>query len=180
MSSASDDVVAALAAEVAGLRDRVQQLEQLDAKPARTATATHEDAFWALDGLRSRLTASVEPSTGAVLLTGTLKLPTGAPVEWQQAADTAGLLETSWEERAATFAALSHPVRLELLRQVLHGTNTTAELAELEDLGTTGQLHHHLRQLLATGWLRNSGRGKYEVPAARIVPLLVCMTAVER
>ena len=69
--------------------------------------------------------------------------------------------------------ALSHPVRLRLLQQVLNGTATTAELADDETLGTTGQLHHHLRALVAAGWLTSTGRGRWSIPAPRIIPLLV-------
>jgi len=76
--------------------------------------------------------------------------------------------------------ALGHPVRLELLRHILLGTHATADLAEMESLGTTGQLHHHLRQLVATGWVRQSGRGSYEIPASRVVPLLACLIGAQR
>lgn len=112
-------------------------------------------------------------------LVGAVTLPTGAPVAWQQTAGTAGLFEVEWEGRAAAFAALGHPVRLELLRQILSGIHATADLASIESLGTTGQLHHHLRQLLSSGWLKQSGRGSYEVPPARMVPLLACLVAAE-
>jgi predicted transcriptional regulator len=71
-------------------------------------------------------------------------------------------------------------VRLELLRHIVSGVRATAELAEIASLGTTGQLHHHLRQLVAAGWVRQSGRGAYEVPASRIVPLLACVTGAQR
>ncbi|WP_051715621.1 hypothetical protein [Streptomyces bikiniensis] len=43
--------------------------------------------------------------------------------------------------------------------------------------GTTGQIYHHLRQLTGAGRLHTSGRGRYEVPAARVVPLLMALTA---
>lgn len=136
--------------------------------------------FWALDGLRARRPEHPSTESGTVMLTGSVTLPDGTPVEWQQGAGTAGLLEVDWTDRAATLAALGHPVRVELLRHVLSGTRTTADLAAIDSLGTTGQLHHHLRQLLTAGWLRQAGRGTYEVPPSRVVPLLVCLVAVER
>ncbi|MDN5894474.1 MAG: helix-turn-helix domain-containing protein [Nocardioides sp.] len=167
MSPPSQD----FAAELASLRDRVTRLEE-DA-----ATSPDPDTFWALEGLRARRAEHPATADGVVLLTGSLTLPTGEPVEWQQAGATASLLEEDWSERAVSLAALSHPVRLDLLRRVLGGTRTTAGLAD--ELGSTGQLHHHLRQLVAAGWLRQRGRGAYEVPAARVVPLLVVLTAVQ-
>jgi hypothetical protein len=75
------------------------------------------------------------------------------------------------------FDALSHPVRLQLVQRVLNGTTSTAELAEAESLGTTGQLHHHLRALVAAGWLTSTGRGRWGVPGPRIIPLLVMIAA---
>ncbi|GIG35538.1 winged helix-turn-helix domain-containing protein [Cellulomonas pakistanensis] len=168
-------------ADLDDLRDRVAALERrLGAPPAPAAGPRDGDDFWALSALRARLADHESTSDGAVVLVGSLRLPTGEPVSWQQGAGTAGLLEIDWSDRAPAFAALGSPVRIELLRHVLAGTRSTAELAALEQLGTTGQLHHHLRQLLAAGWLRQSGRGAYEVPAARVVPLLACLAAVER
>lgn len=138
------------------------------------------DAFWALTGLQRRNAADPTTEDGAVMLVGSLTLPTGAPVAWQVTIGAAGLLESDWTDRAATLSALAQPVRVEILRQVLRGVTTTAGLAALDTGGTTGQLHHHLRQLLAAGWLRQSGRGSYEVPAPRVVPLLACLAGAER
>lgn len=67
--------------------------------------------------------------------------------------------------------------RLRLLREILGGLRTAAELAALDEAGTTGQIHHHLRQLTGAGWLHAAGRGRYEIPPVRVVPLLVVLTA---
>lgn len=174
-------------AEVTALRETVEHLVQrVDALERRNADAgtlaeaggPSSSVLWALDGLKRRLADHPATSDGAILLTGALTLPTSEPVEWQQAAGTAELIQTEWSDRVAPITALAHPVRLELLRQVLLGVRTTAALADTHTLGSTGQLHHHLRQLVAGGWLRHSGRGSYEIPATRVVPLLVTLTAV--
>ncbi|WP_110207352.1 ArsR/SmtB family transcription factor [Nocardioides daejeonensis] len=167
------------------LGDRVDALEAAattsrPAAPAGPAVHRDDDAFWALNGLTVRLPDHPATVDGAVLLVGQLTLPTGEPVSWQQATGTAGLLDSDWGDRAAAFAALGHPVRLELLRHVLSGTRATARLSEMDSLGTTGQLHHHLRQLLAAGWLHQTGRGSYDVPPARVVPLLACLSGAAR
>lgn len=170
-----------LRAEVRALTERIDAVErQRDAAPQKVPPLSSGDAFWALTGLNARLADDVSTADGAVMLVGSLTLPTGAPVSWQQGVGTAGLLEAEWGDHAAGFAALGHPVRLELLRHILSGVHSTAELASIEGLGTTGQLHHHLRQLVTSGWVRQSGRGNYEVPAARIVPLLAGVLGVER
>ena len=171
--------------EIQDLATRVASLEKAaaDERPEQASKESPAlkpgDEFWALSGLKARLGEHPSMEQGAVALVGAVTLPTGAPVAWQQTAGTAGLFEVEWDGRAAAFAALGHPVRLELLRHICSGVHATAELASIESLGTTGQLHHHLRQLLSSGWLKQSGRGSYEVPPARMVPLLVCLVAAE-
>ncbi|MEJ1089596.1 helix-turn-helix domain-containing protein [Microbacterium sp. Mu-80] len=173
--------------QVHALAERLEALERLrdderqrEHQQERAAPIGDSDTFWALDGLNARLADDATTADGAVMLVGSLTLPTGAPVSWQVGRGTAGMLEVDWSDHAAVFAALGHPVRIELLRHILSGVQTTAELAQVEGLGTTGQLHHHLRQLVSAGWVRQSGRGSYEVPATRVVPLLVCVLGVER
>lgn len=165
---------------VRALGARIDELERRADAPAEPRATVGGDGFWGLEGLQARLPDDESTADGAVMIVGSLTLPTGASAAWQQTGGTAGLLEDGWSERAATIAALGSPVRLELVRRILCGASTTAELAEGEDLGTTGQLHHHLRQLVAAGWVRHSGRGRYEIPAARIVPLLALVLGAER
>jgi hypothetical protein len=52
-----------------------------------------------------------------------------------------------------------------------------ADLAELDEVGTTGQIYHHLRRLTGAGWLHTTARGHHEVPPGRVVPLLVVLSA---
>lgn len=168
-----------------GLSERLAELEQRVAKLERDATAAPastaeltRDAFWALDGLRERLPAE---GAGAVLFTGVVDLPTGEHYEWQNGARVDDLVpagaDRDWGDGAAALAALGHPVRLQLLHAILHGTRTAAELTALDGVGTTGQIYHHLRQLSATGWLRTTSRGHYAVAPERVIPLLVVLAA---
>ncbi|GAA2260597.1 helix-turn-helix domain-containing protein [Streptomyces amakusaensis] len=162
---------------VAELERRLAALEESrEAAPPPPTTTGGE--FWALNGFREQL-AEIGADTGGVLFTGSVRLPTQERYEWQYGALTDGLLdgEGDWAGVADSLAALGHAVRLRLLREILGGRRTAAELAELEGLGTTGQIYHHLRQLTAAGWLRTAARGRYEVPATRVVPLLVALTA---
>jgi hypothetical protein len=167
---------------VARLEERVARLEAAAGAPALTAGApapgpeTPDPAeagdFWALRGLQARVGAP-----GAVVFAGTVHLPGGSRVEWQEARPAGELLADDWSQAAAGLTALAHPVRLLLLREVLLGTGTVAALSELPSLGTSGQLYHHLRQLVSAGWLRSSARGQYAVPAERVVPLLTVLAA---
>lgn len=156
-----------LAERLAALEERVAALEGRGGPDPKT--------FWALHGLRDRLPADV----GGVLFTGAVPLPTGEYYEWQQGATTEDLLGADWSELSGAFAALGHPVRLLLLRLILSGVHSTAELQERDELGTTGQLYHHLRQLVSAGWLQVTGRGNYAVPGSKVVPLLVLLAAVQ-
>ena len=151
--------------------DRIDALEErLAALEARVGAAgpRYADEFWALRGLQERL-----GEQSAVLFTGSVTLPTGEHLEWQEAVATDPLLEADPTAAVDALSALAHPVRLQLVHKVLHGRRTVPELSE--GLGTTGQLYHHLRQLVAAGWLATSGRGRYEVPPTRVVPLLTLL-----
>ncbi|MGW6296376.1 ArsR/SmtB family transcription factor [Streptomyces sp. NPDC055058] len=157
---------------VAALERRLAALE--DAQ--RTAPRLGDGDFWALQGFKDQL-AELGAADGGVLFTGAVRLPTGEQYEWQHGTLTQGLLDGDWQEAAEAFAALGHPVRLRLLREITGGRRTAAELAELDGVGTTGQIYHHLRQLTAAGWLHTTGRGRHEVPPGRVVPLLVALSA---
>ncbi|MFD9909941.1 ArsR/SmtB family transcription factor [Streptomyces sp. NPDC059063] len=158
---------------VADLERRIAALE--GAGPA--APAVTDGDFWALDGLKAQL-AGLGAEDGGVLFTGAVRLPTGERYDWQYGQVTGDVLDADPAVAAESFAALGHPVRLRLLREILGGRRTAAELAALDGIGTTGQIYHHLRQLTAAGWLQTTGRGRHEVPAGRVVPLLVALSAV--
>lgn len=167
-----EERVAALEEQVAALTARLPEPPSVAGDRAgRTG-----EVFWALEGLKRRL----PDAAGAVLYTGVVEAAEGERYEWQYAATTADLMTTDWSEAASTMSALAHPVRLLLLREVLGGRHAVAELSEVEGLGTSGQLYHHLRQLVGAGWLRTNGRGQYIVPPERVVPLLVTLTAARR
>ncbi len=163
---------------VAALERRVAALEA-EGTPGAVRGAQEpaaEDGFWALEGLKSRLGGEGDGS-GAVLFTGAVRTPAGARYEWQYGLPVQEVLDADWSQAAECFAALGHAVRMRLLREILAGRDTVAELARLDGLGTTGQIYHHLRQLTAAGWLHAAARGRYEVPPVRVVPLLVALAA---
>ncbi|MGI5145884.1 ArsR/SmtB family transcription factor [Plantactinospora sp. CA-294935] len=163
---------------VAELERRLAALEErADAPAAPPQPPPGEGDFWALDGLKARL-AALGAERGGVLYTGSVRSPSHERYDWQYGLPTEALLDGEagdWSDVADSFAALGHPVRLRLLREILAGRRTVAELTALDGLGTTGQAYHHLRQLAAAGWLHSPGRGRYEVPAGRVVPLLVAV-----
>lgn len=151
---------------------------------------TGDDTFWALRGLEER-TAGLEH--GAVLFTGSVTVAAGL-VQWQYARPADALLALGeptaaddpaaespdrLSSTAARLAAIGSPVRLRLLLAVANGTTTLVDLGELDGIGTTGQVYHHVRVLTAAGWLQSAGRGRVAIPPARIVPLLAAVAAME-
>lgn len=162
-----EDRLRALEARVAALEG-----ERTDTRPSGSPPQSGD--FWALDTLTARHPA------GAVVFAGHVSLPTGAAYGWQQAAHAPDLLASGWEDAAPALAALGHPLRLTLLRAVLHGQDTTAAFQAHPELAGAGKLYHHLRELQAAGWLVAEGRGRYGVPAGRVVPLLVILHATGR
>ena len=159
---------------LAALEQRVAALEQALQRPS--GGTPDPDLFWALEGLLSRV-----DDPGAVMITGHVTLPDGRAARWQESAGTADLLAGDWSQHVAALAALAHPARIRLLQEVLRGTATTAnDLVRIDGMGTSGQVYHHLRQLVAAGWLNTLGGGRYEVPAARVVPLLTTVLGARR
>jgi DNA-binding transcriptional ArsR family regulator len=154
------------------LAHRLQALEARVDTLEASSSAPRPGGPPVLDLLRAEA-----PEGGGVAFAGSLALPGHRRVEWQMGHPAAGLMDADWSDTAPALAALGHPVRLRLLNAVLSGTQDTAALAGTLGDGTTGQLHHHLRELTATGWLRAERRGRYEVPADRVVPLLVAVAA---
>lgn len=153
---------------MASLEERVAALEA--ALATRPAASPADGDWWLLETVRDR-----HPE-GAVAFGGTAQLAEGEAA-WQWEASTGDLLDQDWTGHAARLDALAHPVRLRLLQLVLTGTHATAELAADPELGTTGQLHHHLRALVAGGWLVSAGRARWAVPAPKIIPLLAIVSA---
>ncbi|GAB7050681.1 helix-turn-helix domain-containing protein [Catenuloplanes indicus] len=141
--------------------------------PAAPAPAPG-DRFFALNGVKDSIGAGT-------VYAGHVELPTGEVYDWQWGPVPLPVtLDADWSASVGVLSALANPVRLRLLREVLLGTRGATELGALDGLGTTGQLYHHLKQLVSAGWLRSPARGVYEVPGDRVVPLLVILTASVR
>jgi DNA-binding transcriptional ArsR family regulator len=164
--------VRALEERLAGLPSPADPVEPAVSLPKPAIDPENAaEVFWALEGLAAR-------GPDAVLYAGSATPAGQGPVRWQITRSSAELLAEDWAERAATISALGHPVRLRILQLVVSGEATTAaELAAAEGLGSTGQIYHHLRQLVAAGWLRATSRGHHDVPAERVVPLLAILSA---
>lgn len=150
------------------------------ATPAHSNTADHhtppdpsadDDPYWVLTGLQER-----HPDADVILYAGTMSAGDGV-YRWQYGLPTESVLEGDFADAAPVLTALAHPVRLALVQAVLTGTHTTADLAALPGIGTSGQVYHHLNLLASGGWLRSPRRGRWEVPGERTIPLLALVMA---
>lgn len=167
-----------LNARIVELERRVEALETGNGAEGREVVVPVDD-LWACNQLHQDFAAAGEKH-GGVIFAGAVRLPTDERYGWQKQFTTDEIIADDSDEAAECLAALGSPVRLRLLRAILGGRRTAAELAELDGVGTSGQIYHHLRQLAAVGWLHTAGRGRFEVPAGRVVPLLVALASARR
>jgi DNA-binding HxlR family transcriptional regulator len=174
---AVNDIFTTITTLLAELRRLEAQLHdlRLSLSPDDAARLRHqEEPFWALNTLREKL----QDQAGSILFTGISTLPPGQQVEWQREHRLTELLKVDWQDFASALSALGHPVRLGILQAMLRGQHATQELQQLPEMGTSGQLYHHLRELQISGWVRQVGRNNYVIQETRIIPLLTVLAAV--
>ncbi|UVI29985.1 ATP-binding protein [Paenibacillus spongiae] len=88
------------------------------------------------------------------------------------------ILSTDGEKAAKVVGALGHKQRLDIIRTILQEPMSGAELVERLNMGTTGQLYHHLKALLGADLLQQDDRGgRYSIPRHRTLPLLLLLAA---
>ncbi len=77
------------------------------------------------------------------------------------------------EPLAQLFAALASPHRIVILRTLWDGPRSSQSLQETVGMSSTGQLYHHLKELLAAGLLIQRGGREYTLAPAKRV--LICL-----
>src|SRR5262245_46477472 len=87
------------------------------------------------------------------------------------------LAATAHDDFATVFAALGNPVRLRIVAALATADLTTSALAELLGQPSTGQLFHHLKELLSAGIVHQPQRGTYALRHAHVIPLLTMICA---
>lgn len=101
----------------------------------------------------------------------------GGAVVWQIVRGWTDVLTETGERSAALFTALASPSRLRIVTALTAGEVTTAELARRLGQPSTGQLFHHLKELLAAGVIYQPVRGTYAIRREHAVPLLTILCA---
>ncbi|MCE2990626.1 MAG: ArsR/SmtB family transcription factor [Burkholderiales bacterium] len=166
---------AALQAAIASLSARIERLESALASRQPAASNLEAEKYWVLHRLQQG--EESRERKGEIVYAGVATLPTGEQYLWQRHGSVAALLKSEWSGFDAVIAALGHPVRLRLLKLILGGKSSKAELEAAAEVGTSGQLYHHLKILQDAGWVRSLERGQYGVPGERVVPLLAILLA---
>lgn len=153
----------------ADLERRISAIEAL--LRTRPEAARTENPYWILEGIQERAEGA-----GEVHYAGVFRADEDRAVEWQYGLAVSSLTDLTWGDFAPSVTALAHPVRLEILKELLVTPKTVAELAAQDAYGTTGQIYHHVNKLESAGWLSPTGQGRHSVPAARVIPVLALMT----
>lgn len=160
-------------AAAGGVGNEASPTEPASAGDASAATPAFPEQFWALNALREHV-----PSPGGVVYAGSVDLPIGH-LDFQWARSTDALREADWADRAPRLDALGHPLRLAILRLLLGGERTVAQIVDELELASTGVAYHHLNHLQTGGWVTSPRRGAWTIPAGRVIPLLTIITALE-
>lgn len=151
-----------------------ERLAVLEGGPSRRPPA-RRGAWWLLDNLTA-VDAERDGVGGSVAYGGVTRTPGGGELVWQAEHAVADVLATDLAAAASVLAALGHPVRLELVSRILLGSHTLAQLQHVPGARTTGQVHHHLRELRSAG-LVLAARNHFTVVPQRVVPALVAVAA---
>jgi len=169
-----------MSAAIERLQARVDALEAASAGGADApGPALSGERWWLLENLARNTgpTFSRGEVQGSLAYGGRVRAPGAGELVWQLEPAVPDVMEADLGAVSAVLGALGHPLRLEILRRLLLGARTLAELQEIPSTGTSGQVHHHLRELRAVGLVVSQRRNHYAIPPDRAVPLLVIVAA---
>jgi DNA-binding transcriptional ArsR family regulator len=96
---------------------------------------------------------------------------------WQREHDWGDVRAQADDATARVLGALGNPVRLRIVAVLLVRPATTAELTEQLDQPSTGQLFHHLKELLTAGLIHQPVRGTYSIRRQDVIPVLAPLAA---
>lgn len=158
---------------VADLVVRVAALEA--GRPSGRPAASSDLSI--VRSLVSELATGVESAAdnGTVLYAGA-GTAVGGVIAWQMDRTWNELTELEPGPIARLLAALGNPQRVKIVQALVHAPATTAELSGRLDEPSSGQLFHHLKELLAAGVVYQPQRGTYAVRQQHIVPLLTVIS----
>lgn len=157
-----------------GLSQRIERLEKIVARHEKLIPNQGESENDFFDPY----VAPGKTGHGTINFSGQFQ-ETGGSISFSWTKHPQDLLEHSWQSSFTRLAALAHPQRAMILKQLLKEPCTVSELCRLEVTSSTGTAYHHLNDLEASGWVQKGQGGVYEIPSERIIPLFVIVSASE-
>jgi DNA-binding transcriptional ArsR family regulator len=173
----SQDRLTALEEQMAVLRNRLTALEEQMAASASAGVPTA--SFQARTAVSPPDSEAPTSQTGTIQGTlsyaGTIRLA-GRPFRFQQRLPAQSLFEVAPDLLAQIFAALSSPHRVIILRTLCEKPCTAQQLQEILGMGSAGQLYHHLKELLAAGFITQRERSSaYTIEPAKVIPICAAL-----
>ena len=173
----SQDRLTELEEQMAVLRTRLTELEEQVASAVSAGVLT--------SSFQARTTSSPPDSEaptsqagtiqGTLSYTGTIQLA-GRPFRFQQRLPAQSLFEVAPEVLSQIFAAFSIPHRVIILRTLCERSCTAQQLQEVLGMGSSGQLYHHLKELLATGLITQRERSSvYTIDPPKVIPICAAL-----
>ena len=169
-------------AERARLDDVERRLTAIEQRLAETDGAARERRRAAIGvdvDLLERLAArdADREVGGSVLYAGAVRVGQRR-YAWHREHAARDLIEgVDADALAPVLFALASGVRLRIVLELARGQRTGPELSERVDAGSTGQLYHHLGELMRAGVLAQPRRGVYELATPAMVPVLAMAAA---
>ncbi len=176
--------------EVEGIRNELQNLSE--AVWALREHVTIQTAGAAAAASTSGKPAPLKPTDiaadlngastrrGAVVTRGVARNASGdREYRWDVESTVDNLLTIDDERTARLLAAIGHRQRLAILKLVLDGPKTAAELVSALELGTTGAAYHHLNVLQAADLVTQEGRGVFVVQPHRVSGFFAIFAGIE-
>lgn len=153
------------------LVERVSRLEG-----ARTPSG-HADAALVQELLKGSSSGDADgTATASVVYAGAGPWEDGT-VAWQIGRSWEEVTSAPDESVARVLSALANGTRVRILVELLRGPVSTGELADRLDQPSSGQLFHHLKDLIAAGLIHQPVRGTYAIRRHHVVPLLAVLSA---
>jgi DNA-binding transcriptional ArsR family regulator len=173
----SQDRLAALEEEIAALRTRLAALEEQMSSFTRGGTtgALFQARGAALPSDREPPTAQTGPMQGTLSYSGDLQLGE-RPLRFRQTLAVQSLFEAAPDLLGQIFAALASPHRVIILRTLCERPCTAQQLQEVLEMGSAGQLYHHLKELLTAGLITQRERSSaYTIEPAKVIPVCAAL-----
>lgn len=160
----------------AGLEERIARLEA-EAKAVTDRMAQYQASSPVMRAPIAEFPFDFGDEPDAVVAYGGRSARDEAPLEWRMRRTWEEVIDGAREGVASVLSALASEPRLRMVAELVRGPLSTSDLAERLDQPSTGQLFHHLKELLAAGIVYQPQRGVYTIRRQHLIPVLAILSA---